>query len=213
MNRTQHTCWCLLALLHAAPFTLQAQRSWPVDLQLSATSSSIRHRALPSEGEIAGESVGWRGLEGALIGPTSAFGLYGRYTAGRVGSNNGRQMLEARLMMGAPEFRFEFGYAERHHSVVDSTFQYYRGGLTTTTTLGTSGITIRFRAIGTVPVKRAGLPFQEHLGWEGETNVSYTWPRFPVFAQLGYRIESMRHPAGAEELSSLVLGVGLWLKP
>lgn len=211
MNHTRSGLLMLAVLSIALPTALRAQRSWPVDLQITATNSSIRQRLVPAGGVVEGTSIGLRGYEASLIGPSSGFGLYGRYGTG--GTGNGRQLLEGRIMMGAPQFRLEFGYAERRHSVLDSTFQYFRGGFTTTTTLGTSGVAIRFRAIGTAPIKREGLAFQQHLGWEGETNVSYTWPRLPVFAQVGYRIESMRHPGGDEELSSLVLGLGVWLKP
>lgn len=190
-----------------------AQRSWPVDLQAVATNSSIRQQIVPLGAENVGSSISLRGYEASLIGPSSGFGLYGRYSAGEVGGASKRQLLEGRVLIGSPQFRLELGYAERRHALVDSSLQYLRGGFTTTTNLGTSGIAIRLRAIGTMPVKRDGVPFNQHLGWEGETNVSYTWPRFPVFAQLGYRIESMRHPTGDEEQSSLVMGVGLWLKP
>ena len=48
-------------------------------------------------------------------------------------------------------------------------------------------------------------------GWQGETSLAYTWDRFPVFAQIGYRIERMRGARVDEEMSSLTLGAGIWL--
>lgn len=151
-------------------------------------------------------------------------GLYVRYLTGTIGESSFRgpsgalRMVDARVMVGTAAFSGEFGFALRARagSFAKPRDELVRVGARSSIWLGPSGLSLSLSgaALGrgdTVERSRKwGL-----VGWEAMSALIYQAPRnLPLYAMLGYRYERIRTesnipPVGHEELSSIVIGVGV----
>lgn len=200
----------LVAFSFAAPTAARSQRAYPFELQLMPITQSIRRHEFTAGTDPRSETGVLRGVEGSVIG-SAGLGLFGRYLTGDIGRSRKKMVTEGGVSVGDKSFKIEVGYSERLYLLVDSIVRYTRAGFSATTFLGTSGVAVGFRAGYYVSIdKLKGLP-KTPEGWQGETSLSYTWDRLPLFAQVGYRIERTRRTGADEEMSALTLGGGLWL--
>jgi hypothetical protein len=196
------------------PLQLDAQRSWPVELQVTQVYHNVKQYVVDGKRQTPEPRAGsLQGVEGVLLGKNSGVGLFGRYLSGTVGPVSGQHVREGGILLGSHDFRIEVGYAERLGALTDTTYRIVRGGFTGTSDLGTSGLAIRLRANVLVPFERLNGEAKRTLGWEGETGIAYTWNRVPLTASVGYRLERLFDLPRDQELSGLVIGFGLWLKP
>ncbi len=205
------SCLVLVASLSVALTELGAQRAYPVDLQILPITHSVRRHASSTTTSPTIATGTMKGIEGSVLATSSGIGAFGRYLSGSLAGPKQRMIAEGGFMVGDKTFRIEMGYSERLFLAADSTVAFLRGGFNTTTYLGTSGVAVRFRAAYLASLDRFKEDRKGPDGWEGETSISYTWDRVPVFAQLGYRINRMRGELVDEEMSALTLGAGLWL--
>jgi hypothetical protein len=172
-------------------------------------------------------------LTGAeVLARTSGLGLYARYLTGSIGENSfrgpngGLRMAEARVMIGAPVFSVEGGFAlrARSTSLGKPRDELARVGARSSIWLGPSGLSLSLAGSALGRGDKEG----DHtkwgvVGWEAVTAILYQAPRgLPFYATLGYRYERIRSEAGTppiqrEELSSIVFGIGIrhvkWRKP
>ena len=196
----------MLALM---PGLAEAQRSYPVDFQLMPLTQSVRrHQSVPPADPTSATGT-LKGVEMSVLGQ-SGIGLFGRYLSGNLSGPSKPTVAEGGLIMGDKTFRIEVGYSDRLFIPDDSTIAFARGGFNLTTFLGTSGVAVRFRAGYYAAIERFRGMTAAPDGWQGESSVSYTWDRVPVFAELGYRIDRLRTERTDEEWSALTLGVGIW---
>ena len=187
-----------------------AQRAFPVDFRLQISTNSVRtHLGTPSGATTQGGRSS-QVVEFDLVGQNSGLGLAGRYQSGDGGSGRSSNAYDAMVLLGDKSFHLELGYAQRTLVQLDTSFAMIRAGFSTVTHLGMSGVAMRTRAGFARPVKQytGGKLGPEY--WEGETGVSYTWDRLPIFAQLGYRMSRLKANGYDEERSSVILGAGFW---
>jgi len=210
MKTLQMAQLVLVAVLFA-PRAAFAQRTYPVELQIMPLTQSVRRHASTSLAAPQSTTGTLTGVEASLIGPSSGLGLFGRFLQGNLVGPKQRMVAEGGVAIGEQDFKIEFAYSERLYIPADSNVKFVRGGINVTEFLGSSGVAVRFRAGYYSALERFKKDKLGPDGWQGETSVSYTWDRLPVFAQLGYRIERFRSKGVDEEMSSLVLGGGIWL--
>lgn len=192
---------------------VEAQRSYPVDLQVYPVTQSARRQAIaPGDDAPISSTSTIRGIEAFLLPSGGGLGIFGRHHTSSLGDRNAPLLQEAGLLIGDGGFRLEAAYSARRHLPQDSVIAFLRGGFAATSILGTSGVALRLRAGYFVPIDRFNGGGQETDGWEGETTLAYTWDRYPLSAQLGYRIERLRVVDFEEETSALTLGVGIWMQ-
>jgi hypothetical protein len=169
------------------------------------------------------------GVEGQLW--SGGIGLYGRYLSGTLGDRSARgpdgqlRMAEGRLLLGAPLFSIEAGYARRVRGggLGDAGDNLFRVGLRSVVALGPGGFSLTFHAgaYGRSDSVRGNAPASSLrkelgvVGWEAGTGLIYQAPSgLPLYLMAGYRFERVRSELGfppiqREELSGLVLGGGL----
>lgn len=189
----------------------EGQGSYPLELQVMPVTLSVRRNSFEPNRTPTTQRGTLKGVEGSLLGASSGIGLYGRFLTGNLAGPSKTMLTEGGVLIGDRTFRLEFGYAEQFYVPVDSAIKLLRGGLTYTSYLGTSGVAVRFRGSYFTAIENFKTQQNNHDGWTGETAISYTWDRFPVFTQLGYRIERQRGQGLDEESSALTLGAGIWL--
>jgi hypothetical protein len=216
MRRSLSLCAAAALAALAAPRTLWGQSRYPLELQVMPVQQSVHRNLVDFDGSVRQQTGTLKGLEVNLLGKSSGIGLFGRMHSGTVGVTSGRQLLEGGLMIGEKSFRLQFAYSERKGAIIDTTYRLLSGGFQAVSDLGSSGIALKMRAAFGLPIDRIkGEAGQVKMGdmWEGETAVTYTWSRLPIFAQIGYRMERMRLMPRDQELSGLVLGAGIWMRP
>lgn len=191
------------------------------EFRLGVIAMSTRQNVLGSSGLIHNSGT-LTGVEFLVRG--SGPGLYGRYLTGRVGDNSFRgpdgalRMAEARLMIGGGSFSLEGGVVlrARASSLAKPRDTMVRLGARSSIWLGPSGFSLSFAggALGRADEAQGGKKWGL-VGWEAMTAILYQAPRnLPVYGMLGYRYERLRSEANAvpvqrEELSSIVLGMGV----
>lgn len=201
----------MVGALGIASSEIRAQRTYPVDLQIAPITHSVRRHASSTTTSPNMATGTMRGIEGSVLATNSGIGVFGRYLSGSLAGPKQRMISEGGFMVGDKTFRIEMGYSERLFIPADSTIAFVRGGFNAITFLGTSGVAVRLRGGYLASLDRFKSDRKGPDGWEGETSVSYTWDRVPIFAQIGYRINRMRGELVDEEMSALTLGAGLWL--
>ncbi|MEX2181755.1 MAG: hypothetical protein WD771_06910 [Gemmatimonadaceae bacterium] len=129
---------------------------------------------------------------------------------------------EVAFLMGSRRFALDLGAAQRtgFDSLTfggggdfDSTYTFARAGFRTRANVGNTDFSVQLRAlyyIG-IPLGDDALPKDELEGWSGETGLSWTWNRFPLTLNLGYRIERFKVFAVEQEVSAFTIGGGLLL--
>lgn len=187
-----------------------AQRAFPVDFRLQISTNSGRTHLGTPVGTTTQSGSSSQVIEFDLVGQNSGSGLAGRYQSGDGGSGRSSNAYDAMVLLGDKSFHLELGYAQRTLVKLDTSFSMIRAGFSSVTHLGMSGVAVRTRAGFARPVKQfAGGKLGPEY-WEGETGVSYTWDRVPIFAQLGYRMSRLKANGYDEERSSVILGAGFW---
>jgi hypothetical protein len=138
------------------------------------------------------------------------------------GDDNSPSYVEVALLMGARIFALDLGAAMRTGfdslgfsggGAFDSTYIFPRAGFRSRANIGNTDFSVQFRGlyyIG-IPLGDDALPKDELEGWSGETGLSWTWKRFPLTANLGYRIERFKVFDVEQESSAFTLGAGLLL--
>jgi hypothetical protein len=138
------------------------------------------------------------------------------------GGSDAPEYLEAALLMGSRRFALDLGAAQRTGfdsagfsggGAYDSTYTFVRGGFRSRANLGNTDFSVSLRAlyyVDVIPVKD-GFPDSELEGWSGETGLSWTWNRFPLTVNMGYRLERFHVFGREQELSSFSIGTGLLL--
>jgi hypothetical protein len=173
---------------------------------------SARRSALVDGEEAPGRASGSiRGLE-LFVMPKEGLGIYGRRLTGSFVGTSRPLLEEVGVLLGDPTFRIEAAYVARPYVPQDSTLRMVRAGFAGTSRFGTSGVSVRLRGGYFAPIERFKADGEQIEGWEGETSLAYTWDRYPLSAQLGYRIERLRVRDFEEETSALTLGIGIWLQ-
>ena len=204
-----------LALFGSALFILpdavSAQRTFPVELQIMPLKQNVRRHESTPLGNPTSANGTLSGVEASIMGASSGMGVFGRYLSGRLSGPKQRMVAEGGVMVGDKTFKIEIGYSERLYLPADSTLKFLRGGFNVTSFLGTSGVAVRLRGGYYAALNRFKSDKSAPDGWQGETSIAYTWDRVPVFAQIGYRIETLRGARVQEETSALTLGAGIWL--
>jgi hypothetical protein len=171
---------------------------------------------------------------GEFLLRNDAFGLYGKYLTGTVGtasarSDDGRlRLADLRVMIGAPIFSVEGGYGRRARSgsISDGADNLVRFGARSSVDLGPSGLSLSLsaNAVGrsdSVPATSGASTSKKFgvVGWEAATAVLYQHHRAPVYIMLGYRYERIRSekeyaPIRREELGGVQIGIGVrYLRP
>lgn len=182
----------------------------PAHLSLTFVSHSALVRT--SRGAITESNTGFSGLEFTLQPKNGGIGLTGRM----LNSPDGLEYLDGGLLIGSRVFSLDLTYATRTAMSpggggFDSTQSFARGGFRTHVNLGNTGFTARLRANYYVEIVKPEVPARGIEGWEGETGLGWSWDRFPVTAQMGYRIERFLVHGVEQEVSALVLGAGIVL--
>jgi hypothetical protein len=129
---------------------------------------------------------------------------------------------EVALLMGSRRFALDLGVASRtgYDSVglsgggaYDTLHIFPRAGFRSRANLGGTDFSAQFRALYYVglPSLDDAIPNANLEGWSAETGLSWTWNKFPLTANLGYRIERFKVYDREMETSSLVLGAGIML--
>ncbi len=138
------------------------------------------------------------------------------------GDDNAPTYLDVGLLMGSRRLALDLGAAQRTGfdslgfgggGAYDSTYTFARAGFRSRANLGNTDFSVQFRAlyyIG-IPLGDDALPKDNLEGWSGETGLSWTWKRFPLTANLGYRIERFKVFAVEQESSAFTIGGGILL--
>jgi hypothetical protein len=143
--------------------------------------------------------------------------------AGRMilGGSAAPSSLDASMLVGSKLFAGELGIGTRNGwdpdeavGTFDIAYPIARFGVRSRANLGNSPFSAHLRA-----ARYVGLPGEtdedfgplDLTGWSAESGLSWTWQKFPVTANLGYRIERFRVYTHEQEVSSLYLGAGFLL--
>lgn len=195
----------------AAVDSAPSGRRSPVQFLLFGVVHSAQVRTAAAT--VTDESASLAGLE-FLLSPRSG----GIAIAGRLLSSGlGLKYTDASVLLGGRIFALDLGYVMRtgHDPVglepFDSTYSFARGGFRSRANLGNTGFTVGLKAGYYVGIPSDQDPGPETEGWEGETNLYWSWARFPLTAMMGYRIERFRVWGVEQEVSSLVIGGGVAL--
>jgi hypothetical protein len=135
-------------------------------------------------------------------------------------SDEAYEYQELALLMGSRRFALDLGVATRTGfdslnlgggGAYDSLYIFPRVGFRSRANIGATDFSAQFRALLYVPLPSLddALPESEFAGWSAETGLSWTWNRFPLTANLGYRIERFRAFGREIETSSMILGAGV----
>lgn len=138
------------------------------------------------------------------------------------GGTDGPEYVEAAVLMGSRRLAFDLGAATRTGydalglaggGAYDTMYIFPRAGFRSRANLGNTDFSVTLRGlyyIGLPPLDD-NLPDGKLEGWSGETGLSWTWKRFPLTVNMGYRIERFQVFDREQETSSFVLGGGLLL--
>ncbi len=214
----------LVALAPLAPAPLAAQgtpadtagvppepRRSPVHFLLFGYTQSAEVRTTNGTAtQDASGSIG--GVEFLLTPRNGGIGVHGRML-----STDGPQIMEGGLLIGSRRFSLDLAYQMRNGyspdgvgiTNFDSTYAFARGGFRSRANLGNTGFTVGLRAGYYVAIPSDEDPGPELEGWEGETQLAWSWSRFPLTLLMGYRIERFLVWDIEQEVSAFSIGGGL----
>lgn len=165
-----------------------------------------------NDGGTTSESSGsLAGVEFLLTPRFGGFGLHGRMLS----SDPGPAIMEGGLVIGSRRFSIDLAYVMRNgynpdNSLpFDSTYAFARGGFRSRANLGNTGFTLGLRGGYYVEIPSDQDPGPELKGWEGETQLAWSWSRFPLTVMMAYRIETFDVWGYEQEVSALSIGGGL----
>ena len=188
----------------------EARRS-PVHFLLFGYTQSAEIRT--TDGVItADESMSLSGVEFLLTPRNGGIGLHGRML-----SSDGPALLEGGLLIGSRRFSLDLAYVMRDgfnpDSPIpvnfDSTYAFARGGFRSRANLGNTGFTVGIRGGYYVGIPSDEDPGPELEGWEGESQLAWSWSKFPLTVLMGYRIERFKVWGIEQETSALTFGGGV----
>lgn len=179
---------------------------------------------MPSKRTVATSAVAYSDAAPSMTGAefvvrsTDGQGLRFRYsTASTTGvgrADGALTYLDGRFEIGTREFNVEAGYLLRSETISGTKTQlsFWRAGFRSDIRLGASGVTAGFAA----SYMRQPAPETDgSQGWglDGETSVLYASAKVPLYAQLGFRRETLHFtlkvpPDRPEEMSTVFVGVG-----
>jgi hypothetical protein len=136
-----------------------------------------------------------------------------------VGGAEAYDYAEVALLLGSRSFSVDVGAASRSgynqltDNLNDTTYRFARVGARSRVNLGNTDFSVTMRGAGyiNIPTAEDELLPSNLNGFSFESGLSWTWARYPITANLGYRIEKFRVFDVEQETSSLVLGGGLVL--
>lgn len=158
------------------------------------------------------ESGSIGGVEFLLTPRNGGIGIHGRML-----STDGPRIMEGGLLIGSRRFSLDLAYQMRDGyspagagiTNFDSTYAFARGGFRSRANLGNTGFTVGFRAGYYVAIPSDQDPGPELEGWEGETQLAWSWSRYPLTLLMGYRIERFLVWGIEQEVSAFSIGGGL----
>lgn len=156
------------------------------------------------------ESGSLSGVEFLLTPRNGGIGLHGRML-----TSDGPAITEGGIVIGSRRFSLDLAYMMRNgfnpvNSLpYDSTYAFARGGFRSRANLGNTGFTLGVRGGYYVGIPSDQDPGPELEGWEGETQLAWSWSRFPLTVLMGYRIERFMVWGREQEVSALSLGGGV----
>ncbi len=193
-----------------------------VEFRVGVHTASTKRNVSVSDGVVDRTSSSLKGIEADITALGGGPGIGGRILDGTFGGAK-MSLKEGRVFVGADYFRIEGAFGQRSLYGTDSLFLFTRGGARSTIRIGGSGVAVMlsgskyfkgdFQNKKSATTTTAGSTSisTDPDGWEGETGLSYSTPKVPVFVQIGYRSEYFKLGTRAEHSSGLVLQTGLWL--
>lgn len=157
-------------------------------------------------------AVSLRGVDLAWLPARVGFGAHARIAQSSLGSAD-LSMAELGLSLGGGAFSVEgtvgqrAGYSPTSGLMHDQSYPYARAGVRSQRFLGNTRFSVSLRGGVLFGVGEAEAEPVE--GWEGETQVSWTAPRIPLRAMVGYRIERFAVAGVEQEVSALLIGFGV----
>ncbi len=126
---------------------------------------------------------------------------------------------ELGVLLGSRRFALDVGAASRSgYNVVtsqpnDTTYRFAKVGIRSRANLGNTDFSVSLRGAGYVriPTPEEKLVPSGLEGFNAETGLAWTWSRFPLTVNLGYRIERFTVFGVETETSALTLGGGILL--
>ena len=187
------------------------QEGGPARFRFGVNTASTKRNTTLSGAITRRPTTAVQGLEAVVSTSKEEGGISARLLSGSYDDAD-FTLREARAFIGGPWFQIEGGYGQRSLAGTDSLSAFARAGLRSGVQVGGSGI-----SLGVAASKYFDGDFSNDKhssakvqGWEGETNIFYTFSRVPLYMQLGYRHEYFSSGDRAENMSGLVLGTGLW---
>jgi hypothetical protein len=191
--------------------TTTATRRSPVQFLLFGYTQSSEIRT--TDGVTTSDESGpIAGVEFLLALRSGAFGLHGRLL-----STDGPAVMEGGVVLGSRKFALDLAYMMRdgfnpvNSQPYDSTYAFARAGFRSRANLGNTGFTVGLRGGYYVGIPGSVDPGADLEGWEGESQLAWTWSRFPLTVLMGYRLERFRVWGIEQETSALTFGGGVAL--
>ncbi len=136
-----------------------------------------------------------------------------------IGGEDAYEFTEIAILFGSRRFSVDAGaasrtgYNELTDNLNDTTYRFARVGARSRLNLGNSDFSVTLRGAGYI---RIPTPEEEALpskltGFSLESGLSWTWAKYPVTANLGYRLEKFNVFGVEQETSSLIIGGGILL--
>lgn len=212
MRRRSVLAYGSIGLVLIAP-QLQGQITYPVNFRAGVFAGGTK-RNVSLDNSVTGRlDASLKGFEAMISPAREAVGIGGRVMDGSFGGQK-FSLKEGRIFVGESWFHVEAAYGERSVYGTDSTAVFSKAGLRSIVQIGGSGFSLSASGSkyfqGDFSKKNAGSD-DKPAGWEGETSLFYTAPKFPVFVQLGYRTEYFSFGKREEHQSGIIFGAGLWL--
>lgn len=200
-------------LLLSTASALRSQTTYPLDFHIGIQTATTKRAGSVDDIVSARTSASVKGIEAFLAPPNGGGGFAGRVLEGSFPDGK-LKLKEGMIFLGEDGIRVEAAYGQRSIFGKDSLASFTRVGLRSIIRIGGSGFSLNFSGSKyftgdftknkTDAAARAG-------GWEGETGLFFTAPKYPVFAQLGYRAQYFSFGTQAEHNGGFILGTGLWL--
>jgi len=190
-----------------------SQSTYPLDFHVGILTAATKRDISVDDIVSSRASVAIEGIE-AYLAPPNGGGGFGMRILNGAFSNGRLKLQEGRVFAGERVLQVEGAYGQRSIAgATDTLVRFTRAGLRSITRIGGSGFSFNITGskyfTGDFSKKASGN--DKVNGWEGETAIAYTTPRFPAFAQVGYRAEYFTFGNRAEYLNGVVFGAGVWL--
>lgn len=206
----------LAAQAPAAPTdSAKGPRTSPVYLVLSLDIHASR--LISGEGGSGDETSPGMGSLDFSVQPAKKSGL--GFAFRTIGGDAAYEFAEVALLFGSRRFTIDVGgasrtgYNELTDELNDTTYRFARVGARTRLNLGNTdfSVTLRGAAYINVPTPEEEALPSDLTGFSVESGLSWTWSKYPLNANLGYRIEKFNVFGVEQETSSLILGGGVLL--